>query len=420
MKTRLDRIKLRMSTIKKRQAELRSDADNVDNAELEQKLEEVKALDEELKELEEEVKELKEDENTDDTATEQRSKMKNILSSIEKRGRAIEKPIGSIEERSLGIDSKEYRSAFFKHFAGVELNEVEKRAMTTNKSSAGVAVPTITMNKIYEKIENDSIVYGLVTRTNLKGNVVIPIEKTTNDVQRLAEGESGTVVEDTLDELRLSAKKYIKLVTLTCELENTSIDALESFVVGKLAKKLMQAVDYDIINGDGQKCAKGILETITATDTKTAGELTLDDILTLFASIPATARKNATLMMSTKTLYLKVKSLKDTQGRPIFDVHENKVLGVVPVECDDVPEGVIIYGDFSEYMFNWSKDAVIEKSKEVEFKSGDSVFRILALADGGLMDLGAMAVLDARNTTPVNPPSGADGSETETNADGNN
>ena len=45
-------------------------------------------------------------------------------------------------ENVYGVDSKEYRSAFFKTLAGVELNDVEKRAMTTNANSAGVAVPT--------------------------------------------------------------------------------------------------------------------------------------------------------------------------------------------------------------------------------------------------------------------------------------
>jgi len=297
------------------------------------------------------------------------------------------------EERSFGVDSKEYRSAFYKNLAGVELNEVEQRAMTTNSNSAGVAVPTTTMNKIFEKIENDSVVYGLVTVSHLRGNVVIPIEKNTGDVQRKAEGEGGTVVDDTLDELRLGAKKYIKLVQLTCELENTSIDALESYIVAKLSKKLAQAFDYDIINGTGVKGAKGILADIEVAETTTSTKWTFDDVCTLFAGINATARKSATLMMSTDTLYKQIKTIKDEDKRPIFDPSSNKVLGRDVVECDDVPNGTIIFGDFSEYMFNWNKEAVIDKSGEVEFKKGDSVYRILALCDGGLADLGAMTAM---------------------------
>lgn len=303
------------------------------------------------------------------------------------------------EERSYGVDSKEYRSAFFKNLAGVELNDVEKRAMTTNTSSAGVAVPTITMNKILEKIGNSSVVYGLVTVSHLAGNVSIPLEKQTGDVQRKAEGADGTLVDDTLDELKLGAKKYIKLVRLTCELENTAIDALEDYIVRKLSKKLSQAFDADIINGTGTNCAKGILKSVTVADTATANVLDYDDICDLFAGIPAVARKNATLMMSTNTLYKQVKKIKDAEKRPIFDPTQNKVLGRDVVECDDVPDGTIIFGDFSEYMFNWSKEAQISKSEETAFASGDTVYRILALVDGGLADLGAMTAMKIKTSS---------------------
>ena len=303
------------------------------------------------------------------------------------------------EERSYGVDSKEYRSAFFKNLAGVELNDVEKRAMTTNTSSAGVAVPTITMNKILEKIGNSSVVYGLVTVSHLAGNVSIPLEKQTGDVQRKAEGADGTLVDDTLDDLKLGAKKYIKLVRLTCELENTAIDALEDYIVRKLSKKLSQAFDADIINGTGTNCAKGILKSVTVADTATANVLDYDDICDLFAGIPAVARKNATLMMSTNTLYKQVKKIKDAEKRPIFDPTQNKVLGRDVVECDDVPDGTIIFGDFSEYMFNWSKEAQISKSEETAFASGDTVYRILALVDGGLADLGAMTAMKIKTSS---------------------
>lgn len=303
------------------------------------------------------------------------------------------------EERSYGVDSKEYRSAFFKNLAGVELNDVEKRAMTTNTSSAGVAVPTITMNKIFEKIGNNSVVYGLVTVSHLAGSVSIPLEKQTGDVQRKAEGADGTLVDDTLDDLKLGAKKYIKLVRLTCELENTAIDALEDYIVRKLSKKLSQAFDADIINGTGTNCAKGILKSVTVADTATANVLDYDDICDLFAGIPAVARKNATLMMSTNTLYKQVKKIKDAEKRPIFDPTQNKVLGRDVVECDDVPDGTIIFGDFSEYMFNWSKEAQISKSEETAFASGDTVYRILALVDGGLADLGAMTAMKIKTSS---------------------
>ena len=112
-------------------------------------------------------------------------------------------------------------------------------------------------------------------------------------------------------------------------------------------------------------------------------------------------------MMSTNTLYKKVKKIKDNDNKPIFNPDLNKVLGRDVVECDDVPDGTIIFGDFSEYIFNWNKDAEITKSGEAGFTSGDTYFRVLALADGGLADLGAMAAIKigtaTTQTQPENP-----------------
>ncbi len=311
---------------------------------------------------------------------------------IEKRGTTI---LTMTEKKeNLGLDSAEYRSAFFKTLAGGELSEVEKRAMSTNSSSAGVAVPTTTHNKILEKIEEEAIVYNLVSVSHLKGNIVIPLEKTTNPAERKAEGEEGTIVEDTLGELKLGVKKYIKLVQITCELEAQAIDALEGYIVSKLAKKLAIAIDEDIINGDGVKGCKGILNTITPYGVKTAGTITYDDLCYLFSKVAARVKKRAKLLINTETLYNDIATIKDDNKRPIFDLQHQKVLGRDYEECDDLPNGIILFGDMKEYQLNWNKEVEITKSTEVAFKSGDTVFRGLALVDGGVADLGAIHALD--------------------------
>lgn len=372
----------RLLEIRKRQLELREIAKTATGDELDNAVKEAEDLDREKSDIE------------------KRSALTKRLSEGEFEGSAIEIPGKKQEERSYGLDSKEYRSAFFKTLAGVELNEVEKRAMTTNSNSAGVAVPTTTLNKIYERIKKTAIAYELVTVTRLRGNVVIPYEKVTNDAQRKGENEAGTILDDTLDSLRLGAKKYIKLVELTCELENTSIDALEDFVVNRLAKKIMEAVDYDIINGNGTNCATGVLQYLTPIETESVGTIKLKDLRKLFGALNAHAKKNATLMMSTDTLWNDVYGIEDDNHRPIFDPSVGKIFGREPVENDDVPNGTIIFGDFAEYMFNWNKDIELSKSNEAKFTTGNTVFRGLALGDGGMLDLGAMVALKKKTSSP--------------------
>lgn len=346
-----------------------------------------------------------------DTAIEEMKKMDSELTDIEKRARVLNEfadgcaknalPVeklknNEVKERVFKRDSVEYRNAFYKVLLGFDLNEPEKRAMTTVSSSGGSAIPTMTMNKILEKLKERSIVYNLVSVSHFKGNITIPYEGVTNDVERKAEGSDGSYKDDTLAGITLSGKKYIKLVRLTCELDASAIDALEDYVVGKLVKKLELAFDADIINGSGVNSCKGILQDITLIETETAKELAYDDICNLFAELSAAAKKNAVLMMSTNTLYKQVKKIKDNDGKPIFNPDNNIVLGREVVECDEVPDGTVIFGDFSEYQFNWSKDIEIVKSSEAAFESGDIVFRGLALVDGALADLGAMAALKVK------------------------
>lgn len=387
-----------LEEILKRKQELRSSLATLSGEALDKAVAEVEELDKQQAEIEKRnsiMQKLASSETTNPIQT-----------------RSIEKPVENANADKEEIDMRstnEYRKAWFKKLVEIPMNESEKRALTTASNSGGVTVPTTTLNKILEKVENTSIVYNLVQVSQFVGNISIPLENTTNDVERKSEGAEATDAADTLGELRLGAKKYIKLIKLTCELENQAIDALENYIVAKLAKKLAQAIDYDIINGNGENGAKGILQIITPEDVAAKGTLTYDDICNLVAMIPAVARKNAKMMMSTNTLWKKVLTIKDNVNRPIFDTTLGKVLGREVVECDDVPDGTIIYGDFSEYLFNWNKGAEITKSTETGFKSGDSYFRILALADGNLADLGAMAAIKIGTaTTPTQPenPSG--------------
>jgi HK97 family phage major capsid protein len=54
-----------------------------------------------------------------------------------------------------------------------------------------------------------------------------------------------------------------------------------------------------------------------------------------------------------------------------------------PVILDDyVPDDTILLGDFSYYYMNFSQAPTIETSREAGFKSGKTVFRGLAVADG--------------------------------------
>lgn len=336
------------------------------------------AIEKELDELEKRQAEI-----------EKRQELAKKLGTGEIVSTVVEKPIEKRQEVvSENIaDSKEYRSAWLKELQGVALNEDEKRALTTATSSVGAVVPTQTLNKIIEKMKQDSVVLSLVTVLHIPSNVVMPVEGTINDAEVKAEGASATDKADKMGTLSLTAYKLIKTISLTAEVKAMSIDAFEAFIVAQLAKKIRTLVDYLIINGTGSAQPTGIVTAVTATETGATTGFTYDDLMDLLGALGSGYAKNAVLMAKRSFIYGTIAKIKDDNKQPIFKMEadgkfEGKLLGYPVVANDDVPADTIIFGDFEFYFFNFVQDPTIESDKSVGFRSGDVCYRAMALGDG--------------------------------------
>jgi HK97 family phage major capsid protein len=91
--------------------------------------------------------------------------------------------------------------------------------------------------------------------------------------------------------------------------------------------------------------------------------------------------------MNRKSLFGGIRKAKSTDGLPIFaynpqDRGAMTLLGYPVILDDYVPDDTILLGDFSYYYMNFSQAPTIETSREAGFKSGKTVFRGLAVADG--------------------------------------
>ncbi|MER2108196.1 MAG: phage major capsid protein [Solibacillus sp.] len=218
---------------------------------------------EELDKLEAEVRSLQ-DERT------------GILKAIEKRA-AIEKAIANgevtgvditpdlfnggkkeMQERTFDIASAEYRGAWLNNIRGIELNDVEKRALTTAAASAGAAVPTATVNKIIDKVKEFCPIINKIELLHVKGSVSIPAEGTTADAQKHAEGATITADADTLVKVTLAGYEITKLVTVSKSVVTMSIDAFEAWLVNKIARKVAEKIGALIFNGSGTGEAQGV------------------------------------------------------------------------------------------------------------------------------------------------------------------
>ncbi len=337
-----------------------------------------------LQEIQTELEALEQEQRS----LEQKAELRNKLNTGEiKPTKEIEKP--KVEERKIMeftaeniLESKEYRSAYLKTLQGVKLSEVEERAMTTASNSVGAIIPTQTMNLIVEKLKQASILYPLVTHLEIPSNLTIPVEGDNADYAELTEGDTNTDSADTVLPLSLTSHVMIKTVSITANVSAMAVDAFEAFVVTQLVKKFSALIDARILNGSGTGQAKGILTAVTPVTSATSGVIDYDDICDMFAGLKAAYSQGAVLVMNTNTLYKKIAKIKDDNKKPIFDITTGKLLGKNVIVFDAIADNKIVYGDFSQYYFNFTAPLTIESDKSVGFRSATTVYRGLALGDG--------------------------------------
>ena len=287
------------------------------------------------------------------------------------------------EERKMNfeVNSPEYRDAFLRHLMGKELTAEERAAVT-----AAAAIPTETANKIWGKMELYPILNSIDVM-HIPGNVVLPVEGTVNNAAVVAMGTAATDGADTLTPVSLGAYKLIKTVEITADVAAMAIPAFEDWLVDRLANKLFRLAAGLVASGSGTSTITG-LSTITATgQTYTAAGITYADLLNIISKLPSEYLPNAKFVMSRDTFWKGVKALKtDNDVRVVnTDVGSPAAYNILgfPVILEDQISTDVIFGDLKEgYVLNFAKDVAVDRDESVAFRTGSTVFRGMALADG--------------------------------------
>ena len=244
--TRLEKIEARLDEIEK---ELNSE--DIDNK-----------TEEDLEKMEEEVRSLKAEKTQILNAATKRASLEKAIAEGRK-GVDITPDLlnggkKTMQERTFDTASAEYRNAWLKNIRGIELNEIEHRALTTAAASAGAAVPVTTANKIIEKVKEFCPILEKIELLHVKGSVTVPAEGTTADAKTHAEGATIAADADTLTKVILTGFEVTKLVTASKSIATMSIDAFEKWLVNKVARKVAEKIDALIFNGTGTNEAQGV------------------------------------------------------------------------------------------------------------------------------------------------------------------
>lgn len=311
--------------------------------------------------------------------------------------RSIEKPKVEVREMDFNamnkediLKSAEYRSGYLKSLQGKELNEVEKRALTTASNSAGAAVPTTTFNMIIDKLRQTSVLFPKVNVTYIPGNLSLVVANAKNAASWKTEVADGSASDDTVVSVNLGGFELIKLVEISAAADAMAIDAFESYIASEIGRQLSIAIENAILNGTGTNQPTGIITGVTWDSTNSGtypkAALDYDSLVTAITMLPTMYRQNGVFIVNS-AMFANILKVKDSQGRPLFTYNPQDnvaytILGRPLVIDDYMPTDTIIFGDPSYYYMNFSKSPEIAADRSVSFKSGKITYRGLAVADG--------------------------------------
>lgn len=313
----------RMKEINDRKAELRAMLEGTDEVNLD--------------EIKKELRDL----NTEFETLENRKKTAEGIAAGTIPAVEIENPVAARSAADAAADGeKEYRAAWLRNIRGLELTDAETRALTTAASSVGATVPTITQNKIVEKVKQYCPLLDKIDLLRVPGGVTVPAEGTTTDAKTHAEGAAITADADTIVSVVLSGYEVTKLVTISKSVEKMSIDAFESWLVNKISRKIAEKIGYLIVYGSGSSEAQGINKITWGADNsvtvaKTAS-LTAANVQALVALLNGGYDSGAEWLMSKTTFFTDFHPLMNNSKDNIVTEQNGsyRVMGY-PISFDD-------------------------------------------------------------------------------------
>ena len=302
------------------------------------------------------------------------------------------------EQRTLDVDSAEYRSAYLKNMRGLELSEIEQRALNSGLSSAGHVIPTVTQNKIIEKVTQYAPLLEKIELLHVPDLVKVPAEGTTTEAQKHAEGATISGDEDTLGYVQLAMFEVTKLVTISKTVEKMSIDAFESWLVNKIARKVADKITGWILTGTGSSEPQGV-DAISWSGTNSVevgaeAKPTEADLDKLVGLLNGGYDDGAFWVMSKKTFFNEIRPIQNKSKNDVVVKEGGKwFVEGYPVEFDDrFKESEAILGNFGlGYLGNLPEEATITSQFVVRENSYD--FLGSAMFDGKVQAVEAFVKL---------------------------
>ena len=349
------------------------------------------------------VKEVEElDKNFENFRAEQAN-----LNALKDKGVKAPEALGNMTsgERVGSAKSQEniYREAFYNNLRGIKLSAEQAKVFANvngfenlfTTTTEAAALPVQTLDKIWDLCEEQhSILEDIdLRRTGVAIKVVVRESITSGKASKKAksaEGQADAVLVDVKKPVELNGHDFTATVELSYAAAKMSIDALEAFIVKDIA---------DQIGGEMATDTVTTIETALPTSNKAsaAGDVfTYEEVANIFSKCKrCTGLK---VYVSNTTLYSKLVSMVDKNGRPIFqpnaqDGAKGTLIGAQVRLESAVADGKLLVGDPKKVIGNVVQDITLETDKDI--KRHVYIYSGYARYESALIDKESFAELTA-------------------------
>ena len=283
--------------------------------------------------------------------------------------------------------TEEYRSAFLKSLQGKPLNEVEKRANEMATTDVAGVIPTMTQERIFNKLKQYAPLLTEITLLQVPGNVTFAIEGTNNAAAKHAENAEITPATDTMVSVSLAGYEIVKVLRISKTVSAMAINAFEGWLVDILGENIAAKIGEYIIYGDGDGDPKGIDYAQTWSDTSNAvvpaaaKYPTPAELVELVSYLKGGYHRNAKWLMNSADFWAGIVAAQDNSKYKILTDDYGRLLGYPVLLDDNVASGDIFFGDFRKVVGNLSQNITVDRSTESGFLYNSIDYRGTAIFD---------------------------------------
>ena len=312
-------------------------------------------------------------------------------------------------------DTPEYKVAFMNYvLKGTQIpQELTNADANTKTSDVGAAIPTTTLQKIYEKIESTGMILPRVTHTSYKGGVTVPTSSAKPTATWVSEGVGSDKQKKALGSITFAYHKLRCAISMSLEVSIVTYPMFESQFVANVAEAMVKAEEQSVISGSGSGQPKGITKetVVTGQNIDIAAEttaLTYKDLTAAEAALPQAHDAGAVWCMTKKTFFEQIVGMVDsdgqpvartnygTKGKPVYLLFGREVVLVgdyLPSFAASVTADTIFafIFDFKDYL--WNENLGMTFRRYTDNATDDEVTVALALVDGKCVDTNSLVTL---------------------------